>query len=253
MSAVLEGWYRSGHDDRTFHYAIAASLVLHLLLLFAVPGLREDQSRPEAPGVLVAHIVEPPAAAPATTPPPAPVARPPERPKPRVEPPPKPPPPIRKPSPLAERPVEPAPPPPPVSQPAPPSAEPAPTAPPASVPGPVASTQAAPSAATPAQDDAGSLGDYQKRLAIEAKNYKRYPRVAVDNNWVGTAEVSMVVGANGLIRSITVKTTSGYKVLDDQVVEMARRAKPLVPIPPSLRGREFTVPLTVIFNLTDGG
>ena len=42
-------------------------------------------------------------------------------------------------------------------------------------------------------------------------------------------------------------------VLDDQVVEMARRAKPLVPIPPSLRGREFTVPLTVIFNLTDGG
>jgi len=246
MSAVLDGGYRSGHDDRTFHYAIAASLVLHALLLFAVPGLRE-KSVPDKPGVLVAHIVEPPRAAP----PQPEVARPPEPPKPRVEP--IKPPPVHKPSPIAERPVEPTQPP--VAEAAPPSAEPAPAAPPNAVPGSLTRTEPSPSSAAPApvDADAGSLRDYERRLRIEAGRFIRYPRVAHDNNWVGTAEVSMVVGANGLIRSITVKTSSGYKVLDDQALDMARRAKPLVPIPSSLRGKEFTVPLTVIFNLTDGG
>src|SRR5258705_9558062 len=102
MSAAQYGWYGYSHGDRTFHYAIAASLVLHALLLFVAPGLKQGRSIPETPGVLVAHIVEPPRVPVAAPPQPEPVARPPvEPPKPRVEPPRKPPP-IRTPSPLAE-------------------------------------------------------------------------------------------------------------------------------------------------------
>jgi len=76
--------------------------------------------------------------------------------------------------------------------------------------------------------------------------------VAVDNNWEGTVEVTMVVAANGVISSISVKTSSGYKTLDDQALEMFRRAKPLVAIPPALRGKEFTVVLRAIYSLREG-
>ena len=233
------------HDDRTFYYAVGASLVFHALLLFALPGLREGRSAPEIPGVLVAHIVESPRAAPSA---PQPVARPPEPPKPRIEP--IKPPPVRKPSPLAERPVAPAPPPP-TAESTPPSVEPAPAAPAASVPGPVARTEPAPGPAAPAAAELGSLGDYERALRIIAARYKRYPRVAVDNNWEGTVEVTMVVGANGIVSSITVKTSSGHRTLDDQAIEMFKRAKPLVPIPPALRGKEFTVVLRAIYSLKD--
>jgi protein TonB len=105
--------------------------------------------------------------------------------------------------------------------------------------------------AAPAAAEFGSLGDYERALRVVAARYKQYPRVAVDNNWEGTVEVSMVVAANGVISSISVKTSSGYKTLDDQALEMFRRAKPLVPIPPSLRGKEFTVVLRAIYSLKE--
>ena len=234
MSAVTDP------GERTFLYAIAVSLVLHALLLFAVPGLKEGKRAAEPPGALVARIAEPPSAPAPAPAPKEPVARPLEPPKPRVEPPPKPTP-VLTPSPIAERAAEPAPAPP-------PSAEPA--APAASAAGPVAKTEAQPG---PADPDSGSLRDYEGRLSFFAARYKVYPRVAVDNAWEGNVEVMMVIGANGVLRSISVRTSSGYQVLDQQAMEMFRRAKPLVPIPPALAGREFTVTRWVSFGLKEGG
>ena len=84
-----------------------------------------------------------------------------------------------------------------------------------------------------------------------ARRYKRYPRVALDNNWEGRVVVHMVVGANGMIASLRVTTSSGHDVLDRQALDMIRKAKPLVPIPPAMRGREFSVEIPVIYNLKD--
>ena len=243
------------HDDRTFYYAVGASLVFHALLLFALPGLREGRSTPEIPGVLVARIVEPPRVVPTAAPPQAPAARPPEPPEPRVETPPKPPPPVRKPSPLAERPAEPAPPPP-VTQPAPPSTEPQPPTPPstvASVPSPATPGAQAETPPRPADAYQGSLRDYEAQLSFMAGRFKRYPRVAVDNAWEGNVEVELLIGANGVLRSVKVVASSGYNVLDQQAIEMFKQAKPRVPIPPALVGREFSVTRRVTFELKEGG
>jgi hypothetical protein len=40
-------------------------------------------------------------------------------------------------------------------------------------------------------------------------------------------------------------------VLDSQALEMFKRAKPLVPIPSALRGKEFIIELRAIYNLRD--
>jgi protein TonB len=119
--------------------------------------------------------------------------------------------------------------------------------------GPVAKDEAQTAASALAAEapDAGTLAQYRLQLISAAKRYKRYPRVAMDNNWEGDVVVRMVIGANGMLTSVSVKTGSGHEVLDSQALEMFKRATPLVPIPSALRGKEFSIELRAIYNLRD--
>jgi protein TonB len=109
----------------------------------------------------------------------------------------------------------------------------------------------APASASAEAFDAGSLAQYRLQIISAARKYKRYPRVAMDNNWEGDVVVRMVVGANGIISELSVKSSSGHEVLDQQALDMFKRAKPLVQIPPALRGKEFTIELRAIYSLKD--
>jgi protein TonB len=247
---------RGGASQRAFHFAVLASLVFHGSLLFLFSLDKQAKRESAAPGPIIARLV-----APAAAPPPAPTPPQPEPAKPRAEPAPKPPvqpvikpAPAPKPSPVpspvrretSTPPVQSAPP-----QPASPSAaEPAPAA-PAAPSAPVSRTD--PQAAAPAAPsaDTGTLEIYRMDLMRMARNYKRYPRVALDNNWEGRVVVRMVIGANGMIASISVLTSAGHEVLDKQALDMIQKAKPRVQIPAALRGREFSLEIPVIYNLKD--
>ena len=258
MSAVVHGGRaRYGTENRAFSYAVLASIVFHGVLLLAFPALRESAKREAPPGPIVARLVQR-QSAPAPS---APQAEP-ETAPPVVEKTPPPPVtksvPVSKPAPIAKSeskaPVQPSP------------AAPAPSAPPAQA---DASSPAAPGAATPAGPlakaepqpapsapsseaaDAGSLAQYRLQLIGAARRYKRYPRVAMDNNWEGTTEITMMIGSNGMIGSVLIRTSSGHEVLDQQALEMFKRAKPLVPIPAALRGKEFSVVLRAIYSLKE--
>jgi protein TonB len=242
-------------DNRIFHYAVVASIVFHGVLLSLAPR-QPSKTSSALPGPIVARLVQPAAVAPHAEPQ-KPQAEPQKPTPPAAEPPP--PSPSPKPSPIA-KPAPKAP-----SKPAAPSApskpspsptigaEPAPSAPAAPAtpaPGPVAKADPQP-AAPSVEADAGSLAQYRMQLIGVAKRYKRYPRVAMDNNWEGDVVVRMVIGANGMISSISVKTSSGHEILDKQAIDMFTKAKPLVPIPGALRGKEFTIEVRAIYNLKD--
>jgi periplasmic protein TonB len=62
-------------------------------------------------------------------------------------------------------------------------------------------------------------------------------------------DVHMVIGANGMIASASIKTGSGHDILDNQALDMLKKGRTAVPIPASLRGREFSIDVPVIFNL----
>lgn len=250
-------------QDRAFHCAVLCSIALHGVLLFGLSVLRDPENRAPAPGPIVARLVQPaPSAAPAAAPRPEPV-------KPSAQE--KPPPAVKvpavkpvRPRPLAKKaetkaparaapapsapvtePVAEAPPAPPA-----PSAAPAPAGPPAAA---VARVEPTPAPAPPGAEAfyAGSLARYRLQLISAARKYKRYPRAAMDNNWEGDVVVRMVIGANGMISALSVKSSSGHQVLDQQAIEMFKRAKPLVQIPPALRGREFSIELRAIYSLKD--
>jgi len=239
-----------GVSDRTFTLAIAVSIAAHALIMLAAPWwLDSSRKRLSAPPI-VAHLV-PIRPAPV----PVPVVEP--RTEPKVERDPRP---VRNPRPIPS--AQPAPTPPPliavpVLQ-APPALE-APRVPePASPPAVASVPSGRPEAPAPAKAsvageafDPLTLGQYRIAIIAAARRYKKYPRLALDNNWEGQAEVRMVIGTDGAIASISIKTGSGFEVLDQQALEMIRKAKPLAPIPAQLRGKGFTVDVPVVFSLRE--
>ena len=97
--------------------------------------------------------------------------------------------------------------------------------------------------------DAGTLEQYRLALIVATRRYKRYPAIAMEKGWQGRVEVHMVIGANGMIASASIKTGSGHEILDNQALDMLKKGKTTVPIPAGLRGREFSIVVPVIFNL----
>ena len=254
MSAVMY----SG-PNRAFNYAVLASVILHAALLFGF-SLRE-RARPIEPAVpIVAHLVELPpavAAAPAAAAPqpepmkPPSAARPP-RPKPAASKPVA----KEKPAPRIERTVEPR-----VEEAQLVEAEPAAPVPAPAAPAVIADVERAPAASASASAgeaggtrpgaDARSVAEYRLQLIGAAPKYKRYPRVARDNNWQGLVALRMAFSASGGVASLSVTKTSGYDVLDQQAMEMFKSAAAAVPVPPLLRGKEFAFDLAVTYYFTE--
>lgn len=231
---------------RAFGYAVAASLALHALLLaMRLPALRSPEPpSPEPP--LVARLAEPAPPAPPEALPPA-VEKPqPPKPLPRRRAPtpePRPKPILEAPS-ARPAPTIPAPSPSPEATESPPQPVPAPA-----VPSPTLAANVP--AAAPAPDPAAERDRFRQDLIEKAGQYKRYPKMAVDNGWTGQVTVRIEVADNGSVASVRVKASSGNPVLDAQALETFRKAAPEVIVPPVLRGKAFAVEIPMIYNFKD--
>lgn len=230
--------------DRRFRQlakAVLASLVLHLLVLALLASFHEFTRGRAAPPPLTARIVhpKPPPPPPEKVEPLPPVVSPRATAVPRAVPR------AATPEPVPAAPVL--------------SVEPAKKAEAPALVIPVAPPQPAPRAEpTPAPAAAASGPDPEavKRFGIElreiAKRYKRYPRIARDNNWEGTVELGIAFGENGALRLLSVQTSSGRAVLDEEAQAMLRNTIAQVAIPPALRGKAFRLDIPVRFALEEG-
>jgi len=229
---------------RRLRYALAASLLLHILIL-ASGGSRLPTG--DAPGLLQATLRKPAQAAaePSATkplPPTAPAApRPivPPRPEPRV-----------------------------LDRPQAPSVPQGVAAPAEAVAKPGAASEPAPAAAVgPAAagsataglltegnaggDTLDGLRGYRLAVAGQARRFKRYPAQAMASGWAGTVEVRVEVGSDGRPRAATVARSSGHEVLDRAALTMIDAGALRARLPDVLRGKSFAVVLPVVFNLDD--
>lgn len=212
-----------------------ASLGLHALLLYALPLLKEAQRR--LPAKMTARLVVPKPSEPVQQK--AEASPPPSSPKS----------PAIRPAPAAKALPQPAPAVAPVL-----SAEPAKQAagPALEVPAkPVAPPQAAPQAPAASATDPGTVAQFRLELMDLARRYKRYPRVAQDNNWEGRVELRIAIGEDGAISSLTLKKGSGRAVLDEEAQAMIRSAKSKATIPAALRGKAFVIEIPVDFALKE--
>lgn len=117
------------------------------------------------------------------------------------------------------------------------------------LPGTAAGTEALAAAAEGVDGDA--LRAYRIGLARGARAHKRYPGIAQERGWAGTAEVSVAISREGRPSRILLAHSSGHDVLDRMAVDMMTRAAAAAAVPEPLRGREFAVSLPVVFDLAE--
>ncbi|NJD33790.1 MAG: energy transducer TonB [Betaproteobacteria bacterium] len=236
-----------GIGTRRLRFAILASLVFHLLLLWPAPSRPPDKEAP----LLRATLRPPPApAVPAPSPPPRAAVMP----APTIAP---------RPPVLATSKFD-LPTPPPVPQVPPMAADPISSPPPGPVlPAAAVATvaAAAPVAASPSgvlltQANASGealagLRGYRLSVASQARRFKRYPPQATAAGWTGTAEVRLEVGSDGRPRAATVGRSSGPESLDRAALTMIDAGALRASLPESLSGRHFAVVLPVVFSLDE--
>ncbi|MDI6787070.1 MAG: energy transducer TonB [Planctomycetota bacterium] len=100
---------------------------------------------------------------------------------------------------------------------------------------------------------AGQREDIKSRFLREViakiQKVKRYPESARRRSLEGTVKVEFVISSEGKILSVSIITSSGYTILDEEAVEMVKRAVPFPQIPKELKISELKLLLPIVFKL----
>lgn len=98
---------------------------------------------------------------------------------------------------------------------------------------------------------ADAVRQYLLLLVPEARRFKRYPRLARERGWEGTAEITVRLGRGQSEPVAALTRSSGFPILDEQALATIGQAVRLVAVPESLRGRDVSIAVPVRFSLED--
>ena len=98
---------------------------------------------------------------------------------------------------------------------------------------------------------AEEVRQYRTSLAISARRFKRYPALAKERGWEGSVEIAVDFRRVRAAPDVSVASSSGRPMLDEQALEMIRQAAHVTDLPERLRGRDFRVLLPITFSLHD--
>ena len=109
---------------------------------------------------------------------------------------------------------------------------------------PVAEKAAAPQQGS-VQSDTRKILTWQRSVVLHINKHKRYPSNARSRGIEGEAMVHFVMDRSGQVSAVKVTRSSGSGTLDDESLELLKRAAPLPRPPPSVVGEklEFSVPI----------
>ena len=102
----------------------------------------------------------------------------------------------------------------------------------------------------PSENDINAaLGQYNSTLFQAFARHKQYPKIAQLRGWQGQCTLEIKIDSAGNVQSTRIKESSGYDELDNQAIEMSKKATPF-PAPPNvLQGRSFTISVPISFKL----
>ena len=93
------------------------------------------------------------------------------------------------------------------------------------------------------------LESYSSLLANAIAKYKQYPKIAQMRGWQGTVIADLEIDSKGSVMSVKIKKSSTYEILDNEALEMIKKASPFPPPPENLRGKNFNVLVPISFKL----
>jgi len=106
---------------------------------------------------------------------------------------------------------------------------------------------AAPDAGT-AASTARSIVSWQNSVMLQINRHKRYPAAARSQEMQGVVQVSISIDRGGRLMSSQVSRSSGFAPLDEEALEILKRASPLPPLPVSVQGATLHLNIPIRFR-----
>lgn len=90
---------------------------------------------------------------------------------------------------------------------------------------------------------------YTNQLTRAIAKQKKYPKIAQMRQWQGEVLLNIEIDPKGNLVSANLLEKSRHKILNNEAVEMVKRASPFPQPPEELRSKNFTVLVPISFKL----
>jgi protein TonB len=96
---------------------------------------------------------------------------------------------------------------------------------------------------------ADAMARFQRLLSSHLEREKRYPRVSQQRHEQGTVMLRFTMDRGGQVLAASIERGSGFAALDQEVLELIRRAQPLPPLPAEVAASQLELIVAVQFAL----
>jgi len=96
-----------------------------------------------------------------------------------------------------------------------------------------------------------TIESYSAKLTKSIARQKRYPRIAQMRGWQGEIIINLKIDGQGNLIKTKIKQGSGFKILDNEGIDMVKRASPFPKPPKELESKIFNVIVPISFKLQD--
>ena len=94
-----------------------------------------------------------------------------------------------------------------------------------------------------------SIEAYRQAIMSYAQRIKKYPRMAMDKQFEGTAVVHVAVRSESRNQECSIGQSSGHGILDEEATQLIKRSVAVIQVPVSLGHQDFSVDIPVMFTL----
>lgn len=92
-------------------------------------------------------------------------------------------------------------------------------------------------------------GDYLERVRAALARHKRYPEQARKLKQEGTVSISLHIARDGTVLAAQIAQGSGFALLDEAALQMARDASPVPRVPDEVDGESVRIALPISYSL----
>ena len=93
-----------------------------------------------------------------------------------------------------------------------------------------------------------NVANYIRAVQEKILKASYYPQQAQDAGWEGNIKLSLNIAANGDLKNLKIARSSGYNILDDAALDVARTQAPYPPFPPQIESQELLVDVPITYK-----
>jgi TonB family protein len=93
-----------------------------------------------------------------------------------------------------------------------------------------------------------NLENYVRAVQTKIVTAAYYPLSAREAGWEGDVKLNLNLASNGDLKEIKILQSSGYKVLDDAALAVAKKQSPYPPFPPQIESQELWVVVPITYR-----